>query len=261
MGEFTEDTKVEKVSETHWKGEVTPRWSVGSIPNGGYLMGVAAQVLKEGLSHPDPLTITGHYLDRAEEGPVDIDFELMRSGRSVSTGCVKLIQGGVERARFTASFGDLDKTKGETWVGTKPPSWPNPETCITHPNTLTIHDRIDMRFAPEEGAWINGELGDKAEHVLVNRFTDGSNADPLSLLFFTDCVPPTVFALYGTAGWVPTLELTVQVRARPAPGDLLCRFTTRYLTNGLLEEDGEIWDSNNQLVALSRQLAKYRRPA
>lgn len=260
MGEFTQDTAVTRISDTLWKGQITERWNIGSIPNGGYLMGIAAQVLSEGLPHPHPLTITGHYLDRGEVGDVDIQFEKIREGRSVSTGCAKLIQGGIERARFTATYSDLNRTQGETWIGSAPPAWPDPDRCLQMEKTLAIHDRIDMLFAPEEGAWINGDMRSKPEHVLICRFADGSQPTPLSLLFFSDCVPPTLFAVYGASGWVPTLELTVQVRAVPAPGDLLCRFTTRYLTNGLLEEDGEIWDSNNQLVALSRQLAKYRKP-
>lgn len=260
MGEYNEDTAVTQVNDGLWRGEVSDRWNIGTIPNGGYLMGIAAQVLQEGLPHPHPLTITGHFLDRGEVGPCDIEFEKIREGRSVSTGCAKLIQSGQERARFTATYGDLSRTKGESWVGSQPPAKPCLDDCLTMEKTLAIHDRINMRFAPEEGAWINGDLTGRPEHVVLVGFADGSNATALSLPFFADCVPPTVFAVYGPAGWVPTLELTVQVRAEPAPGDLLCRFTTRYLTNGLMEEDGEIWDSAGQLVALSRQLAKYRKP-
>ena len=52
-----------------------------------------------------------------------------------------------------------------------------------------------------------------------------------------------------------TLELSVHVRAHPAPGWLACRATTRYVINGYHEEDFEIWDSTGTLVAQSRQLA------
>ena len=52
-----------------------------------------------------------------------------------------------------------------------------------------------------------------------------------------------------------TVELTVHVRARPAPGWLACRVATRYVTSGYHEEDFEIWDSGGTLVAQSRQLA------
>jgi acyl-CoA thioesterase len=64
---------------------------------------------------------------------------------------------------------------------------------------------------------------------------------------------PAVFELghYSST----TIELTVYVRARPAPGWLACRVSTRYVIEGYHEEDFEIWDSAGQLVAQSRQLA------
>jgi hypothetical protein len=64
----------------------------------------------------------------------------------------------------------------------------------------------------------------------------------------------------GDIGWVPTIELTVQVRKRPAPGYLTGWFHTEAVTAGYLEEDGEVWDADGDLVVLSRQLALAARP-
>jgi hypothetical protein len=52
----------------------------------------------------------------------------------------------------------------------------------------------------------------------------------------------------------------VQIRKRPTPGDLRAWFTTTAVTNGYLEEDGEVWDARGDLVVLSRQLALAARP-
>jgi hypothetical protein len=46
----------------------------------------------------------------------------------------------------------------------------------------------------------------------------------------------------------------VHVRAVPAPGPVRCVFRSRVVQGGLLEEDGEVWDSADRLVAMSRQL-------
>jgi hypothetical protein len=115
--------------------------------------------------------------------------------------------------------------------------------------------QLDMRLPPDAAGWIMGSLSDRAELGGWIRFASGREPDPFALLFFADAFPPPVFALLGMQRWVPTLNLSVQVRARPAPGWLAAWFRTRYLTNGCLEEDGEIWDSKGNLVALSRQLA------
>ncbi|MGG8406308.1 thioesterase family protein, partial [Streptomyces sp. 12297] len=87
---------------------------------------------------------------------------------------------------------------------------------------------------------------------------DGRDADPLSLLLAVDALPPTAFEM-GLIGWAPTVELTTHIRCRPAPGPLRVAITTRNLAGGFLEEDAEIWDTDDRLVAQSRQLARAPR--
>ena len=82
----------------------------------------------------------------------------------------------------------------------------------------------------------------------------------MSLPLFCDAFPPSLFALYGYIGWVPTLELTVQIRRKPAAGWILATFETDDLHNGLFIETGTLWDSAGQLVARSRQLAMLLTP-
>jgi acyl-CoA thioesterase len=59
---------------------------------------------------------------------------------------------------------------------------------------------------------------------------------------------------------VPTVELTIHVRRRPAPGWILGQFRTEDLSEGRMIENGLLWDSTGQLVAQARQLALVRTP-
>ena len=70
-------------------------------------------------------------------------------------------------------------------------------------------------------------------------------------------MPPVTFEM-GIPGWVPTVELTVLLRAVPAPGWLRCVQRTRLVQAGWLDEECEVWDSAGRLVVQARQLAMYR---
>lgn len=74
-------------------------------------------------------------------------------------------------------------------------------------------------------------------------------------LMAADAFPPPVVNSDLPVAWTPTVELTAQLRARPAGGPLRCTFRTRFVQGSYLEEDGELWDGDGTLVALSRQLA------
>jgi hypothetical protein len=80
-----------------------------------------------------------------------------------------------------------------------------------------------------------------------------------SMFLIADSFPPAILASQGLAAWVPTIELTVHVRHVPETEWLKGMFRTRFVTCGLVEEDGEVWDEEGNLVAISRQIAQYRK--
>ncbi len=116
-------------------------------------------------------------------------------------------------------------------------------------------DRIDLRLHPDDAGFCFGEPSGTPRVRGWFRFADGEAIDTIALLCVLDAFPPTVFNAKLPMAWVPTLEYTTHVRARPAPGRLACEFTTRIISDGFLEEDGLVWDSESRPVAQSRQLA------
>lgn len=267
MHDFDADTGVTAAGGGRWTAGITERWNIGDKPNGGYLLATAVRAMGEAVrgatGHPHPLTVTGHYLRPGEGGPADLDVEVIRTGRKLSTATAALVQGGKERLRVVGTFGDLHDAAGPTVVQGAPPPIPPIEACPARPPDpvldLPIDERVDIRLDPSIG-WLRGEPTGVAQLQGWIRFTDGREPDVWSLPFFADALPPSVFELMHDRLWVPTIELTVHVRGIPAPGWLRIAHRSRFVIDGFFEEDGEIWDSEGNLVALSRQFAMFFRP-
>lgn len=68
-----------------------------------------------------------------------------------------------------------------------------------------------------------------------------------------------VFASFGASARVPTIELSVNARKIPDTRILKGIFKSRFISGGLVEEDGELWNTDGELVAISRQVSKYRK--
>jgi hypothetical protein len=119
---------------------------------------------------------------------------------------------------------------------------------------------VELRLVSGKEVFSERKTNGSGEFCGWVQLRDGSAPDVMSLLMFADSFPPPIFTVYGLVGWVPTVELTVQVRGHPAPGPLQVRLFSQHLTSGVVEEDGEIWDSAGRLVAISRQTAKFRLP-
>ena len=270
VSELEDDTRLEPIGRGRFRTRITDRWSIGTAPNGGYLAVITTKSIAASVPHPHPFSVTTHFLSTARLGTAEVQVEVVRSGKGHATAEARLFQEGKEIVRTLAFFGDLTALEGPTHVTVAPPDLPPPEECErgrAGPTTqLSIADRVEVAMRPGSVSWMPGPDGVARVHseraILEGwvRLRDGTEPNPISLVFFADSFPPPVLnlALVRTP-WVPTLELTVHVRAIPAPGLLAARFTTRALIGGYLEEDGELWDSRGNVVALSRQLARVQR--
>ncbi|MFE7810877.1 thioesterase family protein [Streptomyces sp. NPDC057433] len=267
--EFDRDTAVVPREPGVYDADLSAGWTIISAVNGGYLLAVLGRALADALPHPDPFTLTAHYLTASQPGPAVVRTQTVRTGRTLSTGQASLFQTDdrgreVERIRLLASYGDLDALPDDVRTSAEPPAMPPVDQCLGSEDgpapvdgSSAIMDRLMLKMDPSTLGWALGKPSGKGEVRAWFGLADGRDHDPLSLLLAVDALPPTAFEL-GLKGWVPTVELTVHVRSRPAPGPLRVSITTRNLAGGFLEEDAEVWDGAGRLVAQSRQLARVR---
>ncbi|MFB7912998.1 thioesterase family protein [Streptomyces sp. NPDC056061] len=268
--EFDRDTAVVLREEGVYDAELSAGWTIMRAVNGGYLLAMLGRALGEALPHPDPFSISAHYLTASVPGPAVIRTRTVRTGRTLSTGQASLYQFAddgteIERIRVLATYGDLDSLTDDVRTSAKPPAIPPAMHCLGTGDGPTpiaggsaITERLDIKLDPETVGWAVGAPSGKGEMRGWFGLADGRDPDPLSLLLTVDALPPTSFEL-GFRGWTPTVELTTHIRCRPAPGPLRVSLTTRNFAGGFLEEDAEVWDSADRLVAQSRQFARAPR--
>lgn len=256
---FEEDTTVRSLGGGEYAVDVSDRWSIGGRPNGGYLMGIVATALVPESPHPDPLTLTGHFLSPADPGPARVKVTMLKKGRSVSTAMAVMSQGERDRLVVLASFSDLDSQVGPSRAMSAPPVLADDlVSSAGRPAPHPIVSRFEF-LLPTAQAQVAAGVFDpnqtRAEFSGKIRFADGMTPTIPSLPLMMDAFPPAVFNL-GLIGWTPTIELTVHIRGRPKGAWQVLSVSTRHLIDGLLEEDAELWNEDGTLVAQSRQLAR-----
>lgn len=264
--EWEQHTAVEASADGEFTAELDPGWQVGGGLNGGYLLGIVGRAISETLpDKPHPYAVSAHFLSTSAPGPARVATQILREGRQVATVAAELIQGSAARIAVLATYGDLSRLPESVETTATEPDLPPVEECL--PGTMApaevrrmapLMERLDLRFDPPSVGWAMGEPSGQGHIQGWFRLADGHEIDPIGLLMVCDALPPVTFDL-GRPGWAPTLELSVHVRAVPAPGWLKVSHRTRNVAGGMFEEDCEVWDSGGRLVAQSRQLAMQPR--
>lgn len=261
MFAFDEDTAVTEDGTGGFRCTVADRWSVNGNPNGGYVMALAAAAMLRRAEKTATPIVTANYLSRSVPGPAEVQVSDMGRSNQFNRLEARLFQEGKEKVRFFGTFADPHNECVLERYETGAPDVAAHDDCVAMPPLpgYTLYHNLDVRLDPRCAGWAQGKLTDKSEHVGWISFKDGRTLDLLSLFLIIDSFPPPAFATQGLTAWVPTIELSVNVRKLPETPRLRCSLRTRFITCGLLEEDGELWDEAGNLVAISRQIAQFRK--
>jgi hypothetical protein len=264
---------VEATAPGEYAADLDAGWVVGGGLNGGYLLAVIGNAIRAELlesGQPDPVSVSAYYLTPTVPGPAVVRVRRVRTGGARATVAATLsqVQDGreVERITVLAVFGDLDRMPTEIERERPPAVLPPLEQCVETRHApeevrriAPLLERFGTRLDPAYSGWAVGKPSGSGIIQGWFRLVDDRPLDPVALLLVVDALPPVTFDL-GLPGWAPTLELTVHVRRRPAPGWAIVRHATRTVAGGHFEEDCEVWDADGHLVAQSRQLALLPRP-
>lgn len=261
---FAEASAISRIDDAKYHCHLEPDWSVVGKTNGGYMVAIAARAVTQATQRPDPVTITAHFVTPGEAGDAEVTVDTVRAGRRSSTATFRLSAADRTIISGIATVTDLEAASGVEDMRGEPPHLPPVEDCIRvlpgNPFPPPLMDHVDIRLHPDDAAFfVKGPSGRASMRGWV-RLPDDQLIDSIGLVFLSDVFPPTSFNAGFPVAWTPTVELTTHVRNLAAPGWLACSFTSRFATNGYLETDGEIWDSNGRLVVHSRQLQSVRMP-
>jgi len=260
---FDRDTAIQPISNGLYQARLDPGWWIRRGPNGGYVAAILLRALQHAVADParPPRSVTIHYLRPPAEGPCQIQTTLDRTGRTLTTASARLLQGDRLLALAVSAF--ATPRPSPDFQHAIMPEVPPPESIepLSGPAHITMRARYEYR--PAFGAPM-GAHADRAEAGGWIRLAEPRPVDAPLLAAYSDCWPPSVFTHLdpeSTSRGIPTIDLTVHFRSPfPLPGATAEDFTfltfhTRTLREGFLEEDGNLWSRDGQLLAQSRQLA------
>lgn len=261
---FSAVSRVARTDPGRFEMSISPEWTIGGKPNGGYLLAALARAATEDSPHDNVLAASAHYLHAPDPGAASIETEVLRTGRSASQVRARLIQNGKPCIEALTTIGTLEPDTKPYWTEGLPASeMRDRDSAVRIPGTsptgavIAIMDQVDLRLDREDAAFSVGKPRGVGELNGWLELPGGENFDPLSLLYAVDSFPPATLDIELT-GWVPTLELTAYIRALPAPGPVRVRQKARLIDAQKVDEACFVWDSTGRLVAQATQLAAIR---
>ena len=258
---FDRDILLDERGDSRFTGVVSDNWSVNGNPNGGYLMAMIANAMLRKSDKKETPTVTANYLSRCVPGEVEIHISEIARSRQFTRFEARLSQKGEEKVRALGTFASENNDYAVKQYETEAPELAPVGECVQMLPTpqYTLFQNLDLMLDPTCAGWITGKLTDVSQNKGYFSFRDGRPIDLFSLFLIIDAMPPAALATQGVTAWVPTIELSVNVRHLPQTDRLKCSLRTRFITFGLLEADGEVWDEEGNLAAISRQIAQFRK--
>ena len=274
---------VHRVADGRYRADIDDAWTLRPLPHGGFVTVLALRAMTDALDHAEQQLRTLHttFVAPVTEGPVDIEVEVLRRGRSMSQVRAEVRNPGAERGHLTtAIFGGVRRgfsfTDLEPPADVAPPSEqpsfrdPPPEGVDTFPPMRFWDEVIEGRAGIGHPPW-EDYVPDRAVRAAWYRFDeppslDDGTIDPLSLVVMADTMPGAVGEKVGNDDrdwWAPSADLTVHLLQPCLSSWVLCHNTARFAGDGYASIDGALWDCGEQgtdsprLVAYATQVCLF----
>ena len=260
---FSQATSIRAHTDETFDADLSAEWTIGGRPNGGYLLAILGRAATAVTGSGHVVTAGAQFLRAPAPGPVRLEAELLRRGRSISQVRVRMSQGDRPCVEALMTTGELDTSPAPRWDTGVPEDEPVPfDDCVRlAPITpqgvhVAVFEQVDVRL--EKGSMGGITEGRPSGRGQLNgwlKLLGDEHFDPISLLYALDALPPPTFDTEFNA-MVSTIELTAYVRAFPAPGPVRIVNRARLIDSQCVDETCDIWDVNGRLVAQATQLAK-----
>ncbi|KAI8976920.1 thioesterase-like superfamily-domain-containing protein [Pilobolus umbonatus] len=253
---------------TYYSGYASKVWAIGEVPNGGY---VAALVLDASLQHystthqPHPIAFNTFFLRKTDEGGVLIEIEDIKMGKTgyavsqirmkQAKDLSRLISIEDDLSEYTdktisiITMGDLHKEHGLTYTYKPMTLVPVDQlTEYTYPYlSHTVNTSIDLTKLPSEQPGL-------PELNQVIEFKDHRPNDFKSIPYWCDMIlsPPTFLGKNILDSWCATMQIEIQFKAIPTGTKAHCTFLARHIKNSRFGLDGEVYNEQGELMAITK---------
>ena len=257
-GPFEQACQLEARGAGVYEGTLDRTWFGGSAQNGGYVLALAFATFERELDDADKqvLRITLDYHRPVVDGPVRIEVDVVRHGRTTAGGTVRLWSNGKLACVGVASFA-RPRPGAEFAARTMPAVAPvgAEEPALTKGSEYSIYSHVRRwgRFAEvsgSEGARVGGWIQQAVPEVIDHRW----------VAFLIDVWWPAAYKAWGVEFATQTVDMTYHARATlpqeslPPGTPLLLVHTSRTSVNGFVDEDCEVWSPDGQLLGQGRQV-------
>lgn len=261
---FLDSTVVTSLGEGRYDATVDPAWNLRPLPQGGIVTALALRAMQSELDDPAQRLRSLHttFVAQVAHGPVEVDVEVLRRGRSMSHLRAEVRSPGAARGHVTtAIFGG--PREGFSFTDLEvPPDLPGPQDCpsfrdplppgVEPFDPLPFWSQVEGRPALGHAFWEEYEPG-RAERAGWYRFDeppflDDGRLDPLALVVLADFMPGALGEKVGGGGaaerpwFAPSVDLTVHLLDDCTSDWVLAHNRTRHAGEGYASGDMALWD-------------------
>lgn len=262
---------------------LSTEWSIGSAPNGGYLIAILLTAADKALAnisgketaeklYPNPISASFQYLGVcATPGEIEVRIHVLKMGKSFANLQGKIYQNGQLKTVMFCIYGNLSSHEEDY----EQDSDENKSNAVGVLPVKPVGDIKKMELADfgspfrsfhslykHIDAHVTLAAGDGSVSAIIG-FRDNRPADMRMAALVADTLPPKASymqtILNGAAAkkWFPTLHLDIQFLHNPNEGDTELRVESLNTLSGsrVFEVETEVYDSKGRIVLRVRQRA------